>query len=455
MKPRHPEERSDFSAGLNIAAPRNTLNANELAKCFNVRVDPFGGLIRRVGSRKLNSTALTGGEGVVGVKQWIPDGYDYPFGQLVAICGGNLHWSDSPYSTFTTVAGSGGMTSSADFATFRDSSGGAPLVMFIVGNGHAYKWTGSALSKIDGVQSVPDASCVRAFGTRLFMNDIDNPKNLYWSKIGIGDDFRTGGVSDGGSALVDTFGGDEISALETLGSSLLICTGDSISRFSGTGEDIQIAQNSFGITNEVGPLMNPSASSASQSLVAVEQIAMIYTPRGAYAATEAGVLSIGDKINNPTQTGLRMDTAARVIAGHNRRRNEIWFAYRAINDVETDNRNVIVYNYRLQCWYGPFRFPFGIRCMGIWADAQGLESIMAGCTDGFVRVLDDVEGAGSLDDSTQDFECEVEFAPFGLNVGPYTKKALEHVYLQVLGNGTFTVTASDGIGNNDRLALIA
>ena len=453
MKKAIVEQRSDFSGGLNVAAAKDTLNPNELARCLNVRVEPFGGLTRRLGSRKLNTSGIPVGN-ITAVKQWLPEGYDDPDGQMIAICNGNLYWADQPYTTFTEVA-STFASSPTDMATFRDASPSAPLVLFLASGGDVFKWTGTVLTKIDGVQGVPKASQVRAFGTRLFMNDILNHKTLYWSKIGIGDDFRQGGVSDGGEALVDTFGGDILVGLEVLGSSLLIATPDSISRFSGTGDDIQIAQNSFGITNEVGP-QDPSSGSLSVSWTSVEQVALMYTPRGAYAVTEAGVVSIGDKINSRTAQGLRIDTYSRIIAGHNKRRNEVWFAYQAIGDSFSSltAHNAIIYNYRMQCWYGPFRFPFGITSFGNYKDANGLESIIAGCDDGFIRALDDLEEGGSLDDGTTDFTCEVEFAPF-FGPGPFSCKVLEKAYLQTIGNVEFDVTVTDGVGITEPATLVA
>jgi len=51
----------------------------------------------------------------------------------------------------------------------------------------------------------------------------------------------------------------QITALETIGGSLLICTEDSISRFTGySADDIQIAQDTRGISNEIG-VVGPQA----------------------------------------------------------------------------------------------------------------------------------------------------------------------------------------------------
>ena len=75
---------------------------------------------------------------------------------------------------------------------------------------------------------------------------------------------------------------------------------------------------------------------------------------------------------------------------------------------------VYVYSLELQAWYGPFTYPFTIRCLARYEDATGDEWIVAGCTDGFVRhldtgALDDVLASGSGGSA---YTMTVELAPF-------------------------------------------
>jgi hypothetical protein len=456
-KPTIREDRKDFGGGLNVSANPDALNANELLVCTNARVEPYGGIMRRPGSVILNSSINTDlFYGITGLKQW-------GNGEIVVINadnGGQFYHLSSPYTAAATLVatpGGGIFAGHADFATFRDASPGAPLVLFIAtGGGNVFKWTGSALTRLDGTNGVPQAQLVKAFGPRLFYNDLQNPKTLFWSKIGVGDDCRTGADTDGGSALTDTLSGDAICGLEPVASSLMICTNDSIARFTGTADDIQILQDSQGVSTEIGP---SNEAALGKAYLKVEQVMFLHSDRGVYIATEGGTLPIGSKITSPDQTALRMSNLADrggfpvlPILGHNFRRSEIFVAYVPLGASFTGRTHCLVYNYLRQCWYGPFIYPFSITTFATYEASDGVESIMCGCLDGCIRLLDD-PAATAFDDGVTDFDADVEFAPFGLSA-PQVQKSLQHVYLQVLGAHTFSVTATGDLGLSDDGALV-
>src|SRR3954468_3449564 len=102
-KPKLIETRRDFSGGLNVVAPPDALNDNELLECTNARVEPFGGIMRRPGAVLLTTTPINNGGTLTGVFQWAPD--DSPQ-QIIAINPetGSLYYSDSPFTSFTEVA---------------------------------------------------------------------------------------------------------------------------------------------------------------------------------------------------------------------------------------------------------------------------------------------------------------------------------------------------------------
>jgi hypothetical protein len=427
-----------------------------LLQCANARVEKFGGIMRRIGSRKLTVTPLLSNGGgfsnealaITGLKQW-----DAPVigKQIVAISQGSMFHALAPYTSWTenTTFNS----PAPDFATFRDASAGAPLRLYIAAAG-LWKWTGSALTQVVGsVGGDPLPNLVRALGVRLFINDALNPKSLWWSAIGQGDVYTgVGGLSGPGSALVDVLTGDNIIALETLGGALFIGTNESIAKFTGTSDDIQISQDTEGVSTEIGP-SNISASPAAWARV--EQFIILHSERGVFVATQGGVLGIGDKVEHPNATSLHMSTTIvdpnsglqlTPVVGHNRRRTEVWFAYAPTGT--TRRTNVLVYNYRTQCWYGPFVYPFGITCFGVYEGTDGIEQIMCGCDDAHVRLLDELT-AGGLDDGTTDYDAVVEFAPFGIENGPYTTKALDHVFIQVVGDHTFQVRATGYLSRID------
>lgn len=452
-KPKILEKRNDFSGGLNVSATGDTLNDNELLTCVNARVEPYGGIMRRMGSKKL-ATLLSNAGGhaneampVLGIQKWQFGGGN----QMVACTSDDLgttffYSNSAPFSTWvevTTVFGS--MFGVPSFAPFRDATPGAPLVLYVACNG-LFKWTGTVLSQVVNAGG-PVPMLVKALGVRLFVNDGNNPKTLWWSQIGVGDVFvGVGGLSGPGNALVDTLNGDSIIALETLGGSLFIGTNESIARFSGTGDDIQITQDSQGVSTEIGPsntYANPPA------MARFGQFLLLHSERGVFVATEGGVLGIGSKIEHPSATSLHMSKFGDdrlPIVGNNRRRNEAWFAYVPVGG--TKRTNVLVYNHKMQCWYGPFIYNFGITCFGEYEHDDGIESILAGCDDGCLRLLDDLT-ATEFDDGLDDFDCVVEFAPFGTASGPFITKSLEHIFLQIVGELTFTVTVTGELGISD------
>ena len=90
---------------------------------------------------------------------------------------------------------------------------------------------------------------------------------------------------------MDVLSGEEIMALESIGSSLLIAAEDSIMRFTGqSSDDIAIAQDTEGISSEVG-VVGPLA------MKRFENVAALLSDRGPYAAFETHVQPIGEQVN--------------------------------------------------------------------------------------------------------------------------------------------------------------
>ena len=442
VKTRAIESRFDFTGGLNAIATMDGLSNNELLQSTNARVLPGGAVQRRAGIQKTHTSALGAGGPVLGLYYWEPAGVK----QYVAIANGKLYYS-SNLDTWTEVtpgAGALSTTMVSDFAEFR-GSGGSQL-LFIASGGQVFTWTGAAITLRSGTNSVPAASCVRVYGLRVFYNDTANPKRLVWSKIGDGTDCTIGGLADGGFADVDITTGDQVIALETIGSSLMIATSDSIARFTGTADDIQIEQDSQGIVSGLGPTTDPVTTDIAACFRRVDQVIAMMTPRGPYAVNEGGVVSLAQKLplagmgSNDIQWP---STSARVFVVQNKVRDEIWFLYPSV----TDNglcKTALVYHAGMQCYSGPFQFSATIRCVASALAPVGgsMPIVLAGCQDGFVRVLDATPanafiggGSGlpvvSRDDGSADFTHTVRFAPFIFDsAGPMTTKVLRHVFLQ-------------------------
>lgn len=416
MKEHATEARFDFRGGLNLSASPDSVDPHELLQCLNARVLPSGAVQRRPGWLKQHVTPLPGP--VLGVTS---------FGnQVVAIANGRLHYSTDGMATWTQVIPGAGTLSTlfqADFDTFLQP-GNIPT-LFIASGGALYTWNGTTLTYLVGTNGAPQASTVRKFGERIFVANAQNL--LWWSKIGDGTDFRTGDISGGGNAVIGVGVSDVISHLEVVGSSLLIGTPTGIARFTGTGSAVQIDTDTFGVNPDLGPVNDGGVSGYSRSFIRVGDVAMMMTPRGPHIVTEAGATALTEKLLSqgaaPTSVQWQPSISEPCIIGHHPKRTEVWFAYKSLGDAQIFS--VLVYNYALQCWYGPFKYPNRIRSLGT-VRVAGVDRLVAGCQDGNVR---DMESTTSNDEGT-DFTHTVQVAPTTLQAGPMVTKSLRHLFVQ-------------------------
>lgn len=384
-KPTVIETRFDFRGGRNTAISPDLLNPNELVDATNARLSAvYGAVTKRTGTQRIHQTAF--GSTIRGVWQW-----DGPSGkQVVVISGGHLWYRNGfNYATAFTDEGTNvfGTGVYAYFMPFRDSSSGAPLCLFIASDGKLFKWTGTVLTDVTATTTAADR--LIAYHTRAFARNKNYKKNLFWGKVGDATDFATGAKTAGGSALVDVYNGEEIIALEVIGSSLVIAAEDSVMRFSGHAtDDIVIAQDTEGISSEVGAV-------GGRALTRFENVAAMLSERGPYAVTETAVEPIGEQVGPDFAT---MNPAFQQFAqvGYNRGRKELMFAFCA--DGSGQATTVMVQSVRLQAWFGPWEYSSGITYFTRYEDVDGEESILAGHNDGYVRDLD----VGFVDDVLYD-----------------------------------------------------
>lgn len=418
------EARFDFRGGRNSSVIPDNLNPTELADCTNARGLLFGGLSKRTGSQRINSTALGAPSTVNGVFQWFASGVL----QTVAISNGFLYYRPQGFGNFTQVdpgVANRFPNANAHFASFRAATSGAPLVLYITCGGRVYSWDGTAtLTRIDGTNTIPAAELVVPYHTRLFMNSTSFPQFVFWSGVGVPDNFTPSTAVAGGSAMVDVMRGDKIVGLEVIMGSLVIATKESLVRFSGySANDIQIAQDTSGISAEVGV-------TGDNALLRAEQVAFAMTNKGPYAVMEAGALAVGPWVE-PDFDNMDRTNIGNVCLGYHQGRREVWYAYCGPSDAGL-NKSVLIYNLRLQRWFGPFIYPFGIVNLAQYEDSAGDKWLLAGCTDGFVRHMD----IGGKDDMLNDgsagsiYTMTVELAPYFFSDGPAYQKTLRNVFLQ-------------------------
>ena len=266
------------------------------------------------------------------------------------------------------------------------------------------------------------------------------PKTIFWSKIGDATVFTTGDKTLGGSAVTDFLTGQQLTALEVIGSSLLMATVDSVMRFTGqSSDDIVISQNTEGISAEVGAV-------GLLALKRFENVAAMLAQRGPYAVTETAAEPIGEQVL-PDFDALDTVNIVNSVIIYHRGRKELWFIVPGANDGGL-NKTIFVQGVRLQSWYGPWNYSFGINCAANYIGNGGIENVIVGCSDGFVRLMD----VGTLDDVLSNgtggnnisMRCELPSLQFGI---PGIAKTLDFMKLQAKipsgSNLTVTLTADD------------
>jgi hypothetical protein len=348
-------------------------------------------------------------------------------------------------ATWTTGAARFSTTQPAIFAPFRASSSGAPLVLYIASGGHYFSWddVSKTLTQLDPTNSAPSATNIIPYHTRMFAMSASNltpgllPKTIFWSKIGDATVFTTGDKTLGGTAVTDFLTGQQLTALEVIGSSLLMATIDSVMRFTGqSSDDIVISQNTEGISAEVGAV-------GLLALKRFENVAAMLAPRGPYAVTETAVEPIGEQVL-PDFDALDTVNLVNSIVTYHRGRKELWFIVPRAGDSGL-NKTIFVQGVRLQSWYGPWTYSFGINCAANYIGNGGIENVIVGCNDGFVRLMD----VGTLDDVLSNgtggnnisMRCELPSLQFGI---PGVAKNLYLMKLQAMlpSGNNFQVTAT-------------
>ncbi len=417
------ERRFDFRGGLNTRDNEDILQPNELVQVTNGRLAAKRGAIQvRLGTKRIHTTTLGGS--VLGVRQWNNAGTL----QLVAWANGDLHHKTTDLGEFALVSPTPAIgTAPIDFTTMRQPAAGAPLRLYFVDGTNYWRWSGSALTRLSlgGANDPPEnPTHLRTYHIRGFVVDSDRPVHLSWSVLQDIEDF-TGATGNGsGEAMMSVLNGEDIKGIEVIGSSLLVATENAVSRFTGySARDIQIEQDSDGVSDAQGCV-------GKLAFRKMEKFAAMLDTRGPYACNEAEVLFLGDKVFDDFVNLDRSVIAASVIGFHPGRR-EIWWAVPAIGDGGL-NKTVYIYSLEGGIWYGPFTYPFGISCLAEYEDSSGIQGIIAGCTDGFVRHMD----IGTLDDvlsvgtGGSAFTMTAELAPIFFQNGPSQISTLYRAHVQ-------------------------
>jgi len=366
------ETRFDWSGGLNTTKNPDGLGTNELLEAINVRLIQ-GKMQKRSGCKRMHPTSINTADPILGVFQW-----DAPAGkEVVAVTATKFSHKTSAFGDFTEKALNVTATGPITFQAFRDTSSAAALILyFSTGTGEMFKWDGTTLTNITGVNGAPQTTLLKAYHTRIFAVDERFLKNLFWSDIGTGATWDGTPPSGGGQNAIDTLTGEGIIALEVVSRSIAVATEESITRFTGySGEDILIQQDTEGISAMHGPI-------STNCFRRFEEFIGCLTDRGMYAISEARAEHISRKIQAEFDNTNRNSSAKYSIIYH-RGRRELWVAVR--HDDDTGVNSIFVYSLEDATWTGPWLYTFAaIQDMARYEDANEDEFVMAGFDDGGV-----------------------------------------------------------------------
>ena len=379
------DARFDFRGGVNTTFSQEVLQPNELRAAQNLRLNKFGALVKCAGSQRLHGTAIASGADVIGVFQWDESS---EAGQVVAVAGGNFYHKAIADANFTEVSSSLSTTNAPWFQP-HILSGTETLY---IADGSLRKWNGTTLTT--SISGAPSARTVATYKRRLFATD--NTKTVYWSAVDDPDTWTTAG--GGGSAPVETFDTEPVVGMAPVGGSLLLFKANSIARYTGVlATDINIDLDTEGVSADVGCI-------APQSIARFDQFVFFLSDRGPYAATEAGTVAIGAKIEDQFDGRDWSDA----VAVNHRGAREIWLWSPGLSEGWC-------YNYRLEAWTGPHDLSstYDVYSAATFEDANGYEGVIYGGGDGFVRDGDNGDNGAKHDVTSSDtggtnITCEAE-----------------------------------------------
>lgn len=382
-RPHVTDSQQSFSGGVNTIASEFNVAPTQVRRSENVLLSQYGDAIRRQGTQRMSASAIAAAPVRGGTCWRTATTHEY-----LAQCNGTLY-SGGTYAIPITWTSKGAMTSASAYPSFQAFRDGAGEVCYIA-DGALWKYSGGARAAVAGT---PALTVLATYNQRLFGLTGTN-QTLHYSDLNNGD---TCGVvsATSGSAVVRTFGNQQLTGLLTLKGSLALFHVSGVSRFTGlTQDDIAIGAGTQGISTDTGTI-------APRSAVAVEGVGYFLSEKGAYRITDAGVEAI-DTPASPDPTAPLLATLGaslfpQIDAVHDKVHQTIrWYL---------PDLGVYCYHYRLNAWSGPFTSIYTstpTHCLFDGLDGSGNPIVLSGHADGFLRRGDTTGVSGYLDDVLSD-----------------------------------------------------
>jgi hypothetical protein len=358
-----PDQRFDFSGGVNRSRTQDSLDATELRYARNMRRWESGGYRKRPGSKRIHTDALGAPTRIIGGHQWQnPSAAE----EIVVISNTDLYYKSLAATTFTLVAGGLSTTVPPRFCAHRE---GATIKLYIAEGSLSY-WDGTTLD--ESITGAPSAIDLGIYKGRLFA--VDGTKALHWTQINEPENW------DGGaSADVETFDTEGCVALAPVGSSLAIGKRNSWSRFTGvSNQTIRIDRESEGINQNIGVL-------ARHTVIPVENWFFFVHDRGPYLGDEAGVYFIGQGIENYLAANVDYSNLENAVATYDQGTRKILLMY-PTGSSSTQNAEGWLFDMETRTWEGPIDFQgFNASCLIQHVRTDKTKGFLVGGYDGFVR----------------------------------------------------------------------
>lgn len=382
-RPRAGDARFDWRGGVNTTFTEDVLDPTELRRAKNGRLSLYGGITKRLGSKRIHTAALGAPSVILGLHGM----FDSATGRrIVALANGHLFHklaSAGDAVDFTDLNAGLSAVIRARMVQYRR---GAQMFLYIAtGTGNLFEFDGAALPA-----NIPTApvGCldVLVYKSRVFVTN--GTKQLAWSKLLQGNDFSL--ASGGGTAEVETFDAEPLIGLGKVGGSILLFKEDTTARYTGVNPaDVRIDTDTEGVSAHKGAISR-------MSICQLPEAVAFLSAEGPEIATVQGVESLGLKIEKEID---QLDKSVWGDAGmiYHKGRRALWLTIPGAAAGQND-RLWEMSERGGKSWSGPW--PIARSVLARFERQDGTETVISGGYDGRVRRED--EGPDAKDDRLQD-----------------------------------------------------
>lgn len=402
---------NDYSGGLNTRDAKHKILDNQATALENFVVSSDGNLVKRKGSTKYNSSAISS-HPVHSLFRYYKSASS--FQEMLSVANSTLYKGNDGTGVWTSIAGIT-VNDHMDFTTWED-------ICYMFNGTDKKQYDGTTLSNIAG--SPPAARYAILHKDRLYVAGIDaEPNRLYFCDT---NDATTWNASD--FIRIDSDDGDKITGLSVLLGAIIIFKQNSIFVLQGTDST---TFNLKRMVNYTGCIAPRTIASYGNWIYYVGNDG-IYRFNGNQSQQISGFI----KPDADAMDKTYIENAVSVISD-----NKYWVSHTTNGD--TTNKTVLVFDIISSSWT---KFTgLEIASLAIWNSSPDNWEIYGGSSaaDGFVYKMND-----GTDDLGNDISCSFESKNFDIDV-PELFKQIKQIIL--LAKPFATVVTFTILGDNSRV----